>query len=75
MKIYTLWHQPNRDLEMPCLIDALDEYTLDENGGYPESYAERHADTAVRELIIDIPEKSVQALFKVPLVRADVITE
>jgi hypothetical protein len=74
MRIYTLWHEGD-DGDMPYIIDAVDEYTLDNNGEFPPPYLEKRADIHVRELIIDVPEAAVRALFEAPGVKATVVKE
>ena len=73
MHIYTLWHQGDND-DIPWITDAVDEYTVDENG-FPPPYIEKRANPLVRELILDVPEKAVRALFASPVVKAAVVKE
>jgi len=52
---------------VPWLKAAVDEYTVDTLGGeLPEDYQKALANTANRELIINIPEKAVRDLFIPP---------
>lgn len=56
---------------MPWMISAYDEYTAEEHNGEPCFY------TAVREpgdreLVIEVPEKSVLKLFATPLIKGEV---
>lgn len=74
MHIYTLWHQGDND-DIPWITDAVDEYTLDENGDFPPPYLEKRTDPLVRKLIIDVPEKAVRALFDSPSVKATVVKD
>jgi hypothetical protein len=75
MRIYTLWHE-GQGGDLPWLVGAVDEYTVDENRGkFPENYAELRARVYHRELIIDIPQKAVSALFESPEVEAKVVKE
>lgn len=71
MLIYTLWHEGNEG-DIPWCVDSVDEYTWDENGT-PPSYAEHLKNPLVRELIIDVPEDAVRALFESPVVKAKVV--
>ena len=74
MKIYTLWHEGEGD-DAPWIVDAADEYTLDEhNGSFPPAYSAKRDDPHVRELILAVHEKEVRALFKSPVVVAKVVT-
>jgi hypothetical protein len=72
MRIYTIWHKGDEG-EVPWLLDAVDEYTIDNNGGPPPSYLEHQAKNDVRELILDIPEEAVRALFATPRTKASVV--
>jgi hypothetical protein len=73
MIIHTLWHA-GEDGDMPWIVDAVDEYTLDANGGeFTPEYLKKRADPSVRELLIDIPEKDVRALFDPPVVKATIV--
>lgn len=74
MRIYTLWHKGDDD-EAPWIIDAVDEYTLDNNGEFPPPYLQKREDVHVRELIINVPEKAVRELFDSPGVTATVVKE
>lgn len=75
MKIYTLWHE-GQGGDLPWLVGAVDEYTVDENNGlFPEAYAELRSRAYHRELILDVPEKAVCALFEAPEVKAEVVEE
>jgi hypothetical protein len=74
MRIYTLWHE-GQGGDLPWLVGAVDEYTVDENGGFPTAYAELRERVYHRELIIDVPQKAVSALFESPEVEAKAIKE
>jgi hypothetical protein len=74
MRIYTLWHAGDGD-DLPWLTDAVDEYTVDENGGFPPEYQKKRADVLVRELVLQVPTKAVRALFDTPEIEATVIKE
>ena len=68
MIIYTLWEEGG-EREMPWLVAAIDEYSV-ENCGWPEDYEkEREAKTARarRELRIEVPDAVVERLFKPPI--------
>lgn len=83
MKITTAWAESEVDGEMPWLVSAYDEFTQDAwGGGVPDFYTEavrKHGPDAegrgpnVRELIIEIPEAAVRALFEAPVVEAEVM--
>ena len=72
MLIHTLWHRGD-DNDAPWIVDAVDEYTLYNNGEYPPAYLKKREDINVRELIIDVPEKAVRALFDAPKVIAAIV--
>lgn len=72
MKIYTLWHE-GQGGDIPWLVGAVDEYTVDENNGFPEAYAEMRDRIYHRELVIDVPENAVRALFAAPEVKGAIV--
>ena len=75
MQIRTLWEAPVDDNELPWLVMACDEYTIDEHGGkLPEFYSKEMKDGR-RELVINVPESAVRKLFVAPVVNAEVITK
>jgi len=71
MIIYTLWQQP-QDGDVPSLLDAMDEYTIDSCDFSPE-YKEKRERGNVRELIINVPENAVRTLFDTPVVKATIV--
>jgi hypothetical protein len=71
MKIFTLWHEGDLG-DAPWIVDAVDEYTV-EDCEFPPEYAKKRAMPEHRELIIDVPEKVVRALFESPGVIAKVV--
>lgn len=74
MLIYTLW-QSDGSADVPWCIDAVDEYTIDEHNGFPEGYAKKRDGKDVRELVIDVPNSAVTALFESPTVKGRVVSE
>lgn len=74
MRVYTLWHEGDAG-EVPWIIDAVDQYTVNNNCEFPPPYLKHRADIHVMELIIDVPEDAVRALFSAPSVRATVIKD
>jgi hypothetical protein len=74
MRVYTLWHEGDAG-EVPWILDAVDQYTLNNSCEFPALYIRNRADTQVREMIIDIPEDAVRALFSVPSVKGTVIRD
>jgi hypothetical protein len=72
MKIFTLWHEGDPG-DAPWIVDAVDEYTVDNNCEFPPEYVKKRAMVEHRELIIDVPEKAVRALFESPGVAAKVV--
>lgn len=76
MRIYTLWQREGSgDQDIPWIVDAVDEYTIDNNGEVPAEYLKKRANINVRELVIDIPEAAVRKLFDSPEVKAKVVKE
>jgi len=76
MRIYTLWERENdKDTEIPWIVAAVDEYTIDNNCEFPKEYLDKRASLNVRELILDIPERAVRELFDSPGVKATVVKE
>lgn len=76
MRIYTLWEEGG-ERELPWLVAAVDEYTV-EDCGWPEKYdEERHATSTGgrvrRELLIEVPDSAVDKLFQTPEVKGKVI--
>lgn len=74
MRIYTLWHEGDEG-DAPWIVDAVDEYTIENHGEFPPTYAEKRGMVEHRELIIDVPEKAVRALFDSPEVLATIVKE
>lgn len=73
MLIYTLWERETAtSTNLPWLVDAVDEYTIDELGEAPESYRERLKNPNVRELVIDIKQSVVENLFDPPVTPGEV---
>ncbi len=72
MIVYTLWHAGD-DGEAPWIVDAVDEYTVDNNCEFPPTYLKHREDIHVRELILEVPEKDVRALFEAPTVKATIV--
>jgi hypothetical protein len=73
MKIYTLWQHEGDSCELPFLVGAVDEYTVEENDGFPEDYAALRALPRHRELVIEVPLKAVRALFESPSVKGSIV--
>lgn len=64
---------PEEDGRMPCLLDAVDEYTEDEWGRTPDFYAEKlKRYPEAREIIVVVPDHAVLDLFKPPTVTAHI---
>lgn len=74
MRVFTLWHVGDAD-EVPWIVDAVDQYTIDNNCEFPPPYLKHRANINVREMIIDVPEDAVRALFSAPSVRGTVIKD
>lgn len=89
MKIYTLWAQRTENYEgeyAPELLVAWDECCMDENGeGYTEAVKKAIEDngglgpgkglSAVREIILKVPNSAIEAAFAVPEIEAKVVHE
>lgn len=67
MRIYTLWEEGG---EVPWLVNAVDEYTV-EDVGWPEAYDKDRAEQRHlrRELIVEISDDVVTGLFRPPVVK------
>lgn len=74
MRVFTLWHEGDNN-EAPWIVDAVDEYTINNNCEFPPPYLKHRADIHVREMIIDVPTDAVRALFKAPVIQATVIQD
>ncbi len=72
MIVFTLWHRGDDD-DAPWITDAVDKLTVDNNGEFPPDYVVKRNDINVRELILDVPEAAVRALFEAPSVKAVVV--
>lgn len=72
--IYTLW-QAGDEGDIPWLVAAVDEYSVDANNGFPAEYAKLRERSDHRELVIRVPEKAVRSLFESPVVKAEVVKE
>lgn len=72
MKVFTLWHQGDEG-DLPWIVDAVDEITIENNCEFPPDYRAKRDDIHVRELVIDVPEDAVRALFDSPTVKAKVV--
>ena len=79
VRIYTLWESSEPDI--PWLVAAIDEYTFED--GSPDAYKKAKEGEGLRgeparnrrELVIDIPESAVRALFGQPEVKGTVVDE
>lgn len=74
MRLYTLWCNDDGS-NIPWALDAVDEYTVENNGGFPQSYLANRKGPDVRELIIDVPESAVRALFEAPTVKGAIVKD
>lgn len=72
LKIRTIWEE-GVDGDMPWLVAAVDEYTIEEHGGIPDFY-KKEMTKGRQELVITVPDKAVLKLFEVPVVEAKVQT-
>lgn len=84
MKITTAWAESEVEGEMPWLISAYDEFTEDAWNGTPDFFTEackKYGPDAegngprVRTLVIEIPQDAVEALFKAPVVKGEVVSD
>jgi hypothetical protein len=63
MRIHTLWEHDGSD-DIPWIVDAVDEYTIEAHNGLPPSYEDKmKKNPALRELVIIVPESAVRGLF------------
>ena len=67
MIIYTLWAKSDAG-ELPYIIDAVDEYVVEETGDFPSVYQQRKDNPDVREVIITVPDNKIVALFTPPTI-------
>lgn len=73
MRIYCLFRrEPHSPNDMPWLVDAVDEYTINDVGT-PKKYAEEAKDPNTREIVLIIRDRRVEDLFKSPEVEAKVV--
>lgn len=78
MQIRLAFGALKEDTDMPRVIAATDEFTVDDWNSLPNFYVkemDQHRDETgeVRELLIEIPDKTVLDLFAVPSVTATVV--
>jgi hypothetical protein len=75
MRIYTLWSEVDVEEagDCPYIVDAVDEYTIEAHGDFPPQYREKRGMPQNRELIIDVPEHAIRALFTSHMVIAEVV--
>jgi hypothetical protein len=77
VKITTAWAD-NEPLMVPDLVSAYTEYDFDEWGDVPKPHADavakaRGEGVEVRELVIEVPDEAVEALFATPTVTGTVV--
>lgn len=65
MKLYTLWRYNTGEGDMPWMVESYDEYTAEEHGGEPRFYTDAR-EPGDRELVVEIPESAVMAMFATP---------
>ena len=65
---------PGNADDMPTVIEACDEYTEDAWNGIPDFFQEAldKDPVNVRQIIVEIPQSAVKALFEVPVVQGEV---
>jgi hypothetical protein len=63
MKVWTIWEE-GRNGDMPWLVVAVDEYTIEEHGGMPAFYTKELTEGR-RELILNVRYEDIEKLFKV----------
>jgi hypothetical protein len=75
MKIYALWEEGDAR-EMPWMVAAVDEYSV-EDCGWPDEYLKERDktphDRRRRELTIEIPDSAVTKLFDTPVVQGKAV--
>lgn len=73
MRIFTVWSNEGvADGDMPWLVDAVDEYTIENLGDMPDKYKAAALRPCSKELIINIPELAVRHLFETTEVEGEV---
>lgn len=77
MKIHVLVQRDSQDPDACWVMDAVDEYTMDEwNGAYPDVFQQQiDADRKNRAvLIVEVPEDAMQRAFpEPPIVKGGVV--
>ncbi len=75
MKIHTLWSREGcEDDDLPWLLAATDEVSIDTNNGYPHEFqAALDANPDARLLILEVPNSALK-LWEVPVVAAKPVT-
>lgn len=68
MKVYMLWEQTEPN-DGPYLIDAIDEYTIDAWGGWPDFFVAKQ-NVHTRVLAVEVSDETVRNLFEIPVVTA-----
>jgi hypothetical protein len=72
MRIFTVWEDALNDTEMPWMVAAVDEYTVESHDGYPAEYKSAlnaKGPGRRRELVIEISEVAVLKLFRPAVVK------
>lgn len=77
MKIHLLVERENTREAASWVIDAVDEWTLDEHGGeYPPDFQDKlshlNEDLNRRVLIVEIPDNSLERIWDIPIVSGKV---
>ena len=70
MLIHVLFEYDPGDYDLtPWAVDACDEYTVGELNGFPDEYKAKRAKANVREISLEVPDKTIRALFETPVVK------
>lgn len=74
MLLYILFRKASEDdTDMPWVVEATDEYSIDECNGFPEGYAKERAKPLTKEILVDVSDSAIEALFESPVVNGKVV--
>lgn len=78
MKLTTTWVRYEDSEDAPWLVSAYDEITADEHGGVPDFYTEELShygdEYALREVVIEVPDRPILEAFDAPTIPGRVIS-
>lgn len=74
MKVYLLVERDNMATVDYWVTDAVDEYTMDEWGGYPDDFKDKLSDDR-RVLVVTIPDDALSLPFASPTVEGTIVND